>query len=59
MAEVDYIEVGRKAHELAGTHGPNAAAYAAKLAERARAEGAAEEFALWKAVEAALTPRTQ
>jgi hypothetical protein len=58
MPEVDYVEVGRKAHELDRAHGGNAYLYAARLAEEAHAEGEAEEYAFWKAVEANLKPRT-
>jgi hypothetical protein len=57
MTEPDYIEVGRKAHELSHAHGWNAHTYAAKLAAAALAEGEIEEYGFWKRVEAALTPR--
>jgi len=57
MTEPDYIEVGRKAHELAHAHGRNAHAYAAKLAAAALAEGQVEEYRFWKAMEGALMPR--
>ncbi|MGA2744219.1 MAG: hypothetical protein ABSE44_05930 [Candidatus Sulfotelmatobacter sp.] len=53
----DYVEVGRKAHELSRSHGWNAYKYAAKLAADALAEGKVEESELWKSVEASLTPR--
>lgn len=53
----DYVEVGRKAHELEHSHGGNAYKYAAKLAAEALAEGMMDECRFWKAVEAALVPR--
>jgi hypothetical protein len=57
MTDVDYVEVGRKAHELSYAHGPNAHLYAAKLAAKALSEGEIQEHHFWKAVEADLTPR--
>jgi len=57
MSTVDYIEVGRTAHQLFADHGPSAYVYAAKLAREAEAEGKLDEAAFWKAVSAALTPR--
>jgi hypothetical protein len=59
MSKPDYIEVNRKAHELAHSHGWNADEYAAKLAAEALAEGATEEWTFWKAVEASLKRREQ
>jgi hypothetical protein len=53
----DFIEVSRKAHELNGSHGRNAPAYAAKLAAAALAEGETDEHEFWKRVEAALMLR--
>jgi hypothetical protein len=57
LPKPDNIEVFRKAHELAYSHGRDAYKYAAKLAEEALAEGMADECEFWKAVEAALNPR--
>ena len=57
MSVVDYVEVSRKAHQLALDHGHNAYQYAARLACEANAEGKMDEEAFWKAVSAALAPR--
>jgi hypothetical protein len=58
MAEIDYVEVGRAAHELVASHGAHAAGpYAAKLAKRAKDTGNADEQAFWEAVVASLEPR--
>jgi hypothetical protein len=57
MARVDYIEVGRTAHELLHRHDWNAHEYAARLAAEALAEGKDEEYEFWRAVEVAVTPR--
>ena len=58
MAEIDYVEVGRAAHELAVRHGGwNAAPYARKLAQRAKDDGDSEQQAFWEAVAMELTPR--
>jgi hypothetical protein len=57
MARVDYIEVGRTAHELLQRHGRNAHEYAARLAAEALAEGKDEEYEFWRAVELSVTPR--
>jgi hypothetical protein len=57
MSTVDYVEVARTAHQLSADHGRSAHLYAAKLAEKAEAEGKLDEAAFWKAVSAALTPR--
>jgi hypothetical protein len=55
---VDYVEVSRKANELAAAHGArNAVGYADRLAEEARAEGKSDEHAFWKAVANSLRPR--
>lgn len=35
----DYVEVGRKAHELSASHGPLAHQYAAKLAAETLVKG--------------------
>ncbi len=53
----DYVEVNRKAHELANSHGRVAHSYAAKLAAEALYQNETEEHQFWKAVEAALVPR--
>jgi hypothetical protein len=50
MAEVDYVEVNRKAHELTYTHGPTAHGYADRQAQRALAADKTDEYAFWKAV---------
>jgi hypothetical protein len=57
MGTVDYVEVGRTAHQLRRDHGHDAHVYAAKLSREAEAEGKAAEAEFWKAVSAALTPR--
>jgi hypothetical protein len=58
MSELDYIEVGRKAHELAATHGAlNAVDRADRLAQQALAESRVDEHAFWKAVADSLRPR--
>ena len=55
---VDYVEVGRKAHELEVAHGQDGARrYAAKLAAECRTENHADEHAFWRAVEMSLTVR--
>jgi hypothetical protein len=57
-SQVDYVEVGRKTHELVRTHGPaGARRYAAKLALEALAEGEKDEHAFWLAVEQSLILR--
>ena len=59
MASVDYIEVQRKAHELAERMGWSIAkAYAAQMAADALAEGHKGLLDFWKAVELNLTPRS-
>jgi hypothetical protein len=57
MDTVDYVEVGRTAHQLRQDHGHHAHLYAAKLSREAQAEGKTAEAEFWKAVSAALTPR--
>lgn len=57
MATVDYIKVGRTAHELGQRHGRDAHEYATKLAAEALAEGNDEEYEFWRAVELSLRPR--
>ena len=55
MATVDYIEVGRTAHELLHRHGRNAHEYAVKPVAEAFAEGNDDEHEFWRAVELAVT----
>jgi hypothetical protein len=57
MPKPDYIEVGRTTHELEASHGGNAYLYAAKLADKAKADGKIEESEFWKAVSLSLAPR--
>lgn len=57
MARVDYIEVGRTAHELHHRHGRNAHEFASRLAAEALADGKDEEYEFWRAVELHVTPR--
>jgi hypothetical protein len=49
------MEVNCVAHELGIRHGWSAASYAAKLAERALAEGNPEEYRFWSSVAVATT----
>jgi hypothetical protein len=57
MEDIDYVEVGRKAHELKACHGADALRYAWKISEEAGAAGDLAEQLFWKAVAASLTPR--
>jgi hypothetical protein len=57
VSEVDYVEVGRKAHELAYTHGRTARRYTDWQAQLALAAGKTDEYAFWKTVAHFLTPR--
>ena len=57
MAEPDYVEVGRTAHELSERHGSFALSYAQKMVERADMAGNEEGAAFWRAVVAALQSR--
>jgi hypothetical protein len=58
VQSVDYVEVGRKAHELQAAHGGDAARrYAAKIAGEALADKEMAHHAFWRAVEMALTIR--
>jgi len=53
---IDWIEAGRRAHELELRHGRSACGFAAELAEAERSgEIAAAGF--WRAVSASLKPR--
>ena len=55
---VDYVEVGRKAHELQAAQGQDGARrYAAKMAAEALADGEMDEHGFWHAVEMSLTIR--
>jgi hypothetical protein len=54
---IDYLEIGRVAHELAERHGRNAHCYATKQAELALVKGAIDEQRFWESVTAALMPR--
>lgn len=57
-SKVDYIEVGRQAHELAAAHGADGARrYAAKIAAEALSNGNVEKHAFWRSVEMSLTIR--
>lgn len=58
-ANVDFVEVGRMAHELANRHGRNSHQHAARMAEEALADGKTDEADFWKAVEHSLKPRTK
>ena len=56
----DYVEVGRKAHELVNSHGAmNAYRYAAKLAAESAVDGTNQECNFWRAVAATLRPREE
>jgi hypothetical protein len=55
--DVDYVEVGREAHQLASTYGWDAWLYASRWEKMATNEGKLEEAAFWHAVVAALKPR--
>ncbi|MGM4964401.1 hypothetical protein AB7714_12895 [Tardiphaga sp. 1201_B9_N1_1] len=57
MAELDYIEVGREAHELSHAHGRNAYLHADRQAQWALEASEADEHTFWQAVAAALKPR--
>jgi len=54
---MDYIEVGRTAHQLERDHGVNAWSYAKRLADEAEAEGKGDEAEFWRAVFKTLEPR--
>ena len=54
---VDFIEVGRVAHQLSAQHGTKAHRYAADTAARAQIAGDDAAHRFWRAVEAALRPR--
>jgi hypothetical protein len=55
---VDYVEVGRTAHELESRMGWHAHVHAGKLAAEALAAGNRDEYEFWNAVEASLKPRS-
>ena len=54
---IDWIEVGRVAHELELRHGRNATSFAAKLADQAERDGQISGAVFWRSVSAALSPR--
>jgi hypothetical protein len=54
---IDWIEVGRVAHELELRHGRNAPSFAAKLADQAERDGQISGAVFWRSVSAALSPR--
>nr|WP_294816893.1 hypothetical protein [uncultured Sphingomonas sp.] len=57
-AGVDYVEVGRRAHELEARHGMDGALRQAQnISEEARVDGDLDDHRFWKAVAAMLTPR--
>jgi len=58
MARANYVEAGRTAHELMLRMGREAHKYAARLAAEALEEGKLEESEFWRAVEAAVKPRS-
>ena len=55
--EVDYVEVGREAHQLGSTYGRDAWFYANRWEKMAANEGKPEEAAFWGAVASSLKPR--
>lgn len=57
MSSVDFMEVGRVAHQLARDHGRTAYMHAARLAHEAESAGKSVEAEFWHAVSAALAPR--
>jgi len=57
VSDIDYVQVGRTAHQLAADHGRDAHLYAEKLAKEAAAEGKTQEAEFWRAVSGALRPR--
>ncbi len=57
MSDVDDIEVGRAAHEIANRLGREAWKYAARWSDEAAGMGKPAEAAFWRAVSAALKPR--
>jgi hypothetical protein len=57
-AAVDWVQVGREAHQLGRDYGKDAWIYATRFAERAQVGGEVEERAFWLAVAAALQPRS-
>jgi len=52
-----YRKVDQTAFELRQRHGRGAHRYAARLSQKAEAEGDEADFLFWRAVEAALLPR--
>ena len=56
-ATVDYVKVGREAHELALRHGRDAHRFALRMSQQAKDAGDAEAAAFWYAVNRTLEPR--
>jgi hypothetical protein len=54
---VDYVEVGRTAHQLDRDHGDNAWRYANGLADEAKLKGKNDDSEFWLAVSRTLEPR--
>jgi hypothetical protein len=57
LSDIDYIAVGREAHQLSATYRRDAWIYAERWAQLADTEGRADEAAFWSAVSHALKPR--
>lgn len=57
MGNVDYLEVGRVAHELGARLGRRAHLHASELAREAELRQKVDECAFWEAVAASLKPR--
>lgn len=55
---INWIAVGREAHQLELDHGPRAHLYAADRAMEAHEESLLEDEEFWNAVAASLLPRT-
>lgn len=55
--DVDYVEVGREAHQLSSTYGRDAWIYAGRWEKMAADECKLEEAAFWNAVATSLKPR--
>lgn len=54
---IDWVEVGRVAHQVELDHGSNAYSYAAWVAAKAKEESRLVESEFWAAVAASLRPR--
>jgi hypothetical protein len=57
MTPVDYLQVGRVAHQLRIDHGPTAYLCADKMAREAELEDKPDQAAFWGAVSGSLAPR--